>query len=322
MRTLKNMAVLACTAAVLTVTACSGGDKATDSASSGAITLQNCGRTVTLDGPAKAAITVNQGATESALAIGAADQLIGTAYLDDVIAPQWAQAYAKIPVLSAKYPSREAVLEKRPDLIAASYSSAFDDKALGSEQSLAELGIASYVSPFGCADKTQRPKASWDAVAGETSDYGTMFGRQGDATRVNDQMRATLDRLTEKAAGKGKTVMWWDAQTTTPSVGGRDGGPQLVMDAVRATNAFADLPGNWADTSWEAVLKADPDVIVLIDADWDRADAKRRYLESDPAMKDLKAVKAGSFVVIPFSESTPGARMIDGAVRLSDALAK
>jgi len=324
LRTLLKSAALTSAAAaslavVLALTGCSSTETGDTAAT---ITLENCGRTITMAGPATAAVTVNQGATESALAIGAENQMVGTAYLDDRISPQWADAYGKITVLSDKYPDREALLKTRPDLVAASYASAFDDKALGSQGSLGDLGIASYVSPFGCDDKSKRPAPSWDAVAGETSDYGVLFGRTEQAEQVNARMRATLDRLKKTNAGAGKTVMWWDAKTDSPSVGGRDGGPQLVMDAVGATNAFRQLAGNWADTGWESVLKANPDVIVLIDADWDPADAKRKYLESDPALRDLDAVKHASYVVVPFSESTPGARMIDGAVRLSDALAK
>ncbi|WP_026918568.1 ABC transporter substrate-binding protein [Gordonia shandongensis] len=320
MRTLKKWTALAGAATLLTLSACGGQDAADDS--DAAVRLENCGRTVTLSAPASAAITVNQGATESALAIGAQGRLTATAYLDDEIAPRWADAYSKIEVLSPKYPDREVVLERRPDLVAASYSSAFDDKELGTRQELADLGIATYVSPFGCEEKADRAATSWDSVAQETSDYGVLFGLEKQAADVNDAMRRTLADLKTKNAGAGKSIMWWDAKTDSPSVGGRSGGPQLVMDAVGATNAFGHLDGNWATTGWEDVLKADPDVIVLIDASAHSADVKRKYIESDPALKDLTAVKNGAFVVIPFSESTPGARMIDGAVRLSDALAK
>ncbi|MGO3327546.1 ABC transporter substrate-binding protein [Gordonia sp. (in: high G+C Gram-positive bacteria)] len=320
MRTLTKFTVLASLAGTLALSACTSSDDADTSDAS--ITLTNCGRTITMDVPAESAITVNQGATESALAIGAQDQMVGTAYLDDAIAPKWAEAYNGIEVLAEEYPDRETLLEKRPDLVTASYSSAFDDKALGSQDSLAELGVASYVSPFGCDDKSQRPEPSWDAVAGETHDYGVLFGRTDEANEVNRAMRSTLDELKKRNAGADKTLMWWDSKTDSPSVGGRDGGPQLVMDAVGATNAFHTLSGNWADTGWESVLQANPDVIVLVDAEWDPADAKRQYLESDPALRELDAVKNASYVVFPFSESTPGARMIDGAVRLSDALAK
>nr|WP_183373208.1 ABC transporter substrate-binding protein [Gordonia humi] len=310
-------------AATLLLAGCSS-TNGTDDADrgSGEIVVHNCGRDVTLPHAADAAITVNQGATESALAIGAGGQLIGTAYLDDEIAPQWADAYKKIPVLAPEYPDREKVIEAKPDLVAASYASAFDDKALGSRDELAGLGIETYVSPFGCADKSDRPDPSWDAIAGETSDYGKLFGREDAADTVNDQMRATLDTVTTAKAGADKKIFWYDSATDTPFVGAGDGGPQLIIDAVGGTNVFDRLEGGWADGNWEDVVRADPDVIVLADAGWDTAAAKRTYLESDPVLKNLRAVRDGAFVVLPFSESTPGARLIDGAKSVSDQLAK
>ncbi len=96
----------------------------------------------------------------------------------------------------------------------------------------------------------------------------------------------------------------------------------MIIDAVGARNVFAGIDGNWADGDWESVVRADPDVIVLADASWDTAQAKRTYLENDPVLKNLKAVKAGAFVVLPFSTSTPGPRLIDGAVTVSEQLAK
>ncbi|MEZ5090215.1 MAG: hypothetical protein R2719_11160 [Micropruina sp.] len=69
-------------------------------------------------------------------------------------------------------------------------------------------------------------------------------------------------------------------------------------------------------------IKADPDVIVLADASWSTAKAKIAYLEADPVLKKLKAVKAKAYVTIPFSESTPGIRLVDGATTVSDQIAK
>lgn len=287
---------------------------------SGAITVHDCGRNVTLKAPAKAAITVNQGATESALAIGAQSQMIGTAYLDNKVAPQWAAAYHKIEVLAPKYPDRETVLTKKPDLVLASYGSAFGEKALGSQDELAKLGVATYVSPFGCADKSKRPKPSWDAIADETSDYGTLFGRRAAADKVNHAMRQTLARVRAEKAGKARTILWYDSGTDNPYVGANSGGPQLILNAVGARNVFAGMAGTWGDGNWETVLRADPDVIVLADASRDTAAKKRDYLEHDPVLSKLKAVRNSAFVVVPFSESTPGPRLIQGATSVAQQL--
>lgn len=313
-----SSAAVSITAALL-LTACGGSSN--DDADTASVSLQNCGRTVTLDGPAERAVTLNQGATEAALSIGAEEQLVGTAYLDDTIAPQWQAAYAQVPVLDEKdYPSREALLETRPDLVFASYSSAFDDKAVGSHESFDELGIATYVSPFGCRDKSTRPPVAWDSIATEITDYGTLFGRESDADAVVAQMRETLAGIETAAPAKGKTIFWYDSGTDTPYVGGNAGGPQLIIDAVRGTNIFANSDGAWLDGSWETVLAADPDVIVLADASWDTAEAKKEYLRSDPALQDLTAVRDNAFVVVPFSASTPGPRLIDGAASVGEQL--
>ncbi|GAB2664557.1 ABC transporter substrate-binding protein [Prescottella soli] len=299
-------------ASALTLSACGGSSNSDAAAAS--ISLQNCGRTVTMPGPAERGVTLNQGATESALSIGAQDRMVGTAYLDDVVAPQWQAAYAQVPVLDEKsYPSREALLETKPDLVLASYSSAFGDKGVGSQESFDELGIATYVSPFGCKDKSKRPPVAWDSIATEITDYGTLFGHEAEAQSQAAQMRETLAGVEAAAPAKGRTIFWYDSKTTTPYVGGNAGGPQLIIDAVGGSNIFAGINGAWADGSWETVLKANPDVIVLADASWDTAEAKKEYLRNDPALKDLKAVRDNAFVVVPFSTTTPGPRLIEGA---------
>ncbi|MFC4603582.1 ABC transporter substrate-binding protein [Rhodococcus kronopolitis] len=306
-------------AAALTLSAC-GGPSNSD-ADTAAISLQNCGRTVTLDGPAQRGVTLNQGATETALSIGAQDAMAGTAYLDDTIAPQWQAAYAAVPALDEKdFPSREALLAVKPDLVTASYSSAFDDKAVGSHESFDELGVATYVSPFGCKDKSARPAVAWDSIATEITDYGLMFGHAGEADAVVARMRETLTGIEAAAPAKGKSIFWYDSNTDTPYVGGNAGGPQLIIDAVGGTNVFAGTDGSWADGSWETVLAANPDVIVLADASWDTAEEKKNYLRSDPALKDLKAVREDAFVVLPFSTTTPGPRTIEGATLVAEQL--
>ncbi|WP_277833790.1 ABC transporter substrate-binding protein [Speluncibacter jeojiensis] len=316
-RALPALAVSFVTA--VTLTAC-GDNSSTTEQSASAVTLTNCGRTVTLTEPASRAVTLNQGATETALSLGAGPQLVGTAYLDDTIAPQWQQAYRQIPVLAEKFPSREQVLEARPDLVLASYPSAFDDKAVGSQDSLARLGIASYVDPFACADKSKRAPVAWDTIGAEIRDYGTMFGRTAEADSQVAQLRTTLAGIESAKPADGRTILWYDSNTDVPYVGGNAGGPQLIIDAVGGRNVFAGLDGAWADGNWETVLEADPDVIVLADASWDTAEAKKQYLRGDPALRDLKAVRDGAFVVLPFSETTPGPRLIDGAASVAKQL--
>jgi len=284
------------------------------------VTVTSCGVSTTVKTRPERAVTLNQGATQVALALGLGDRLAGTAYLDGPIPAKWRTAYDKIPVLSAEYPSKERFLAAQPDFAYASYGSAFDDTAVGTQRELAGEGVPSYLSPFGCDDEAQRPKASWAAVWNEVDSVAKVFGVANRASALRRQQQESLDRLRATGAGKGLRVLWYDSGRKTPFIGAGHGGPQLIIDAVGATNAFANLPGNWADGNWEEIVAADPDVIVLADASWDTAKGKIAYLERDPVLSQLRAVRQHRFVVIPFFESTPGVALMDGAVSVSRQL--
>ena len=116
------------------------------------------------------------------------------------------------------------------------------------------------------------------------------------------------------------TASWYDSGTNAPTAGTGGGGPQLVLDAVGATNIFAGVEGSWAEVSWEQVVAADPEVIILADAGWDPAQDKIDHLRSDPVLSTLSAVQAERFVIVPFYESTAGVRLADGAASVAEQL--
>ena len=51
--------------------------------------VQSCGGTFAYDTAPTRAITLNQQATEVMLALGLERSMVGTAYMDDAILPQW-----------------------------------------------------------------------------------------------------------------------------------------------------------------------------------------------------------------------------------------
>lgn len=282
------------------------------------VTLTNCGRQVTIDKAPQKAVTLNQGATEVMLALGLSGSMAGTAYLDDEVSKQWAADYAKVPVLAKEYPSAESLLAAKPDFVYASYASAYEAKAVGGQDELQKVGIASYLSPFGCEDKNTRPKeVTFEAVWQETREVAKIFGVSDRAESLIANQTKQLDEVRAKAPGKNLKVFWFDSGDKQAFAGTGQGAPQLIIDTVGATNVFASLPGNWQNVNWEDVVKSDPDVIVLADASWSTAADKKAQLAKDPATKDLKAVKGGKYVVLPFSETTAGIRNVEGAVSMA-----
>ena len=317
---------LAALAAVpLLLAACAGAPEAEEggpAADGYPVEARSCGFTSTITAPPERAVTMNQGATEVMLALDLSDRMAGTAYLDDAVPDKWADAYDDVKVLAEEYPDTETLLAAKPDFVYASYASAFGAGAAGSRSELAELGIGSFLSLFGCGESGPGAEVSFASVWNEVEIVADVFGVPERADALEREQQGELDRLAAERPGAGLDVFWFDSGDKTALAGAGEGGPQLILDAVGATNVFADVKGGWADVSWERVVRADPDVIVLADASWSTAADKIAQLERDPVLKDLRAVKAERYVVVPFSESTPGVRLADGAVSVGDQLSR
>lgn len=312
--------------AVVLATGCAGAptDKAeVASRSNYPVQAASCGFTSTVKAKPAKAVTISQGATEVALALGVQDQIVGTAYLDDAIPEKWKAAYDSIPVMAKEYPDHETLLKADPDFVYAAYASAFGKDGVGTQPELDKLGVPTLLSLFGCDDgdkPSEGEPVSFETVWKEIDIVANVFGVSDRAERIREEQAEQLAALKTQNAGKGLEVFWYDSGDKTPYTGTGQGGPQLVLDAVGATNAFAHIENGWSDVPWEQVVEADPDVIVLADASWSRAAEKIAYLKKDPVLSKLRAVQAESFATLPFSETTPGVRLADGAEHLAEQL--
>jgi iron complex transport system substrate-binding protein len=291
-------------------------------AQSTAATITNCGVKVHVASPPKHAISLNQGATELMLTLGLQKRMAGTAYLDDSVLPSLKKAYDSVPVLSKEYPSAEKFLAARPDFAIASYASAFAAKGgVGTRSSLAKLGVTTYIMPDGCPNAGSS-STSWTFADdfSEIRQIGALFGVQNRAAQVITSQKAALRSAAAGMPGKGLRILWWDSEDKAPFIGACCGGPALIMKAVGATNVFGHVKGDWQNINWESALKTDPNVIVLVNASWDTLKSKENYIAHDPALQALPAVRHKRFVVIPFSDSTPGVRNVDAVEKLAAGL--
>ncbi|MGJ9411691.1 ABC transporter substrate-binding protein [Aeromicrobium sp. CF4.19] len=305
--------------------ACAGAPTPDESGTGGAgypLTVDDCGTTATIEQRPERAVTMNQGATEVALALGLQDRLIGTAYLDNPVAERWSDAYESVDVLSDAYPDQESLLSAEPDFVYASYGSAFEDEEVAGREELADLGVGTYTSPLGCRNDEAPTAVTFESVWDEIDTVAEVFGVPERAEEIRAEQEDLLAELTERADGDGLDVFWFDSGDKAAFAGVGEGGPQLVLDAVGATNVFADVDGEWADVPWEDVVAADPDVIVLADASWSSVEEKKKLLADDPALRGLTAVAQERYVELPFSASTPGVRLAEGAETVAKQLAE
>lgn len=329
-RPLLAVAALGATAAVALLAGCAspaGADPAASpangagaEASAYPLTIDNCGTEVTFDAAPERVVTVKSSTLELMLALGLADKVVGTAFADGPVPEQYADAAADLEVLSDKVPSQEATLAVEPDLIYAGWESNLSAEGAGERDSLAALGVASYVAPAACKGEGYMPDPlTFDEVFREFEEAGAIFGVPDRAAELVASQRAALEAISPSQDGL--TALWYSSGDDQPFVGAGIGAPQMIMEAAGLDNVAADVHDTWTAMSWEAVVEADPDVIVLVDAPWNTAEAKIEALSSNPATAALPAVQGERYVIIDFPSTEAGVRNVDAVASIVEQLA-
>ena len=282
------------------------------------LTLDNCGFEVTLAAAPQRVLTIKSTATEMLLALGLGDRIVGVGFQDGPAPEPWTAAAAALPVLSDKLPSQEVVLETEPDFIYGGWESNFAADGAGERPTLAELGIASYVSPAAC--RSIKPaKLTFDDVFAQIGEMGTIFDATPAAEALIAEQKAALAAVPSDT--RGLTALWYSSGTKAPYVGAGSGAPQMMLEALGLDNIMAEVDDGWVAASWEAVVDANPDVIVLVDATWNSADQKKKLLAENPITSKLDAVINQRYLVVPFPASEAGIRNVgvtaDMAAQLS-----
>lgn len=319
---LRPLALVAVLAGGALLSGCAQGAAAAPvpaASSAAAVTVQNCDTSVTFDHPPKRVVSIKSTSTEMMLALGVGDRIVGTAYQDGPVPARWAATMRGVPSLSDFMPSEEAVLAKKPDLVYSGWESAFSADQAGTRTELASLGVASYVQPAACRS-TPVATLTFAEVFREIDQAGRIFGVEARAKRVVAAQQKELAGIHRDT--RGLTALWYSSGDATPYVGAGTGAPELVLRTAGLTNIAGSVAETWTTLGWESIVADDPDVIVLVDADWNTAAAKIRRLESDPATARLSAVKNHRFITIPFAESEAGVRSIDAARSVAVQLAE
>lgn len=273
------------------------------------VTVDNCGTEVTFAEPPERVVTIKSTSTELLLALGVGDRIVAQAFQDGPVPVQWAEDAADIPLISDSAPGQEAVLEHEPDLILAGWESNLAADTAGERETLAALGVNSYVSPAACQGGGYQPDPmTFELLFSHFEEAGRILGVPDAAADLVAGQRAELAGVVRLEPGT--TALWWSSGGDTPFVGGGIGAPQMVLEAVGLENVAGDLDQTWSPWGWEAIIDADPDVFVLVDSGWNTAESKIEFLESSPATAGLTAVQQGRYLILPFPAAEAGVRSV------------
>ena len=260
---------------------------------------------VTYTEPPKRAVTMSQFMTEMLLALDLGDQMVGTAYMDNEIHPDFKEAYDKIQVLSDKYPSKEVMYSVEPDFVSG-WTSVFNEKRVASASEMIDSGIHPFLA------KSISGDGSMESVYEDFRTLGKIFGVEDKAEDVVTQLQGEvadiqnqIGQLEEEDMVK---VFAFDSGENEPFVVAGGGVSGDIIRQAKGINIFSDIKKGYATVSWEEVVLRNPDVIVVVDYGDTSAETKLDLLRSHPALQDVTAIKEDHFVVIGLADMSPGVR--------------
>jgi iron complex transport system substrate-binding protein len=260
------------------------GEAARRSPAPSAIVSDGLGRRVAIPRPARRIVSLAPSVTETALALGLGDRLVGVS--DFCALPPGLDAVARVGGLLN--PSLEGITALRPDLLIATTS--------GNDPGLAEqaeaLGLPLYILHTPDVRRTLEAIVSLAAALGEPE-----TGR-----RVARDLERRLEAVAERVAGRRPPrVLYvvWAEPLVVP------GGPALVTDALRRAGGdpvSAGMPAAWPTLALEAAIRAAPEVILTTPKNADLAGR----LRADPAWAAIPAVRSGRVHLVSDAIERPG----------------
>ncbi len=183
--------------------------------------------------------------------------------------------------------SKETILETGCDFMMG-WDSLFADDAF-SVQFCLDHGIIPYF-PYCCSDS-----ATMEDLYKDYEVLGNIFGVQDVAAERVQAMKDTLkeveDTLGEDVYKDPITVFVYDSGEDAPFTACQ-GIPGDMIKRAGGISIFDDIEKGWATPSWEEVVARDPDVILILDYDYD-TEAKTEFLKTNEYTKNLRAVKEG-----------------------------
>ncbi|MFD2646820.1 ABC transporter substrate-binding protein [Devosia albogilva] len=287
------------------------------------VTVQSCNREVTFDTVPTRAVSNDINLTEMMLALGLGDHMVGYTGVSDWTAldPTLREQAAGLPQLSPSYPTKEVLLGADADFYFAGWNYGMNVGGEVTPDTLGEFGIAVYELTESCTHVMDKAEASMDDVYNDLLNLGRIFGVEDRAQALVEAYKAELAAFTATlpTAEAAPRVFVYDSGEDKPFTAGRYAIPNALIEAAGGVNIMEDVASSWVEVGWEPVIDRNPEVVVIVDYGDVTAEQKIAFMKEIPAFKDIPAVVNNRFVVLEYTEATPGPRNIEAIKRLAAA---
>lgn len=287
------------------------------------VTVQSCNRQVSFDAPPARAVSNDVNLTEMMLALGLQNRMVGYTGVSGwkTLDAELREGVKELPELSAKYPTKEVLLGADADFYFAGWNYGMNVGGEVTPETLGRFGIKVYELAESCIHIMDKDKASMDDLFTDLLNLGTIFDVRERAEALVESYKRELAAFQSTLLGRAAPVrvFVYDSGEDQVFTAGRYGIPTAMIEAAGGRNIVDDVESSWVKIGWEAVVERNPEVIVIVNYGEVTAAQKRDFMMSNPAFKDLDAVKNDRFVTLDYVEATPGPRNIAAIKRLAKA---
>lgn len=248
-------------------------------------------------------------ATEILLALGVGDSIVGYAYQDNAVLPQYEAQFSKLKALADDpytEPSTEITLSVEPDFFISWAGSSTYNYDWCEKNNLMTYGL-----------HCEKVGATIEDTYKDILNLGEIFRVKDKAVAMVDEMRANITKVEDNVKDKKKvSVFVCDVDSSDQAFTAGGGLIADIISKAGGSNIVKNTDKNWTRISWEVVAQANPDWIVIDYYEgFDDIDGVKQMLRTNPATKDLDAVKNNKFLVVGLTDISAGER-IDDTIKL------
>jgi iron complex transport system substrate-binding protein len=315
------LAALALLAAGAALAACSSSAPAASSSaytSAYPVTVSSCGVSVTYKSAPKRAVSNDINTTEDMLALGLESHMVGTfAAVGDgpvdarAIPAVYQAGFSTVRDVSPdNYFTLEQLVGLHPDFLFAGWNYGLQTGTNLTPTYLSKFGIKTLVLAESCAHvQSATGSVTINETYQDLRNLGEIFNVRARAQKVIAGMQAEVAAARAKIASlKPVKVFDYDSGQSAPVTGPGLSIPTALIGLGGGTNIFGSLKQSWTSVSWEQVVAAQPQCIIINDYSTPTVAQKEKFLETFSASKNLPAVKNRCFLPLSYDEVTPSPR--------------
>jgi iron complex transport system substrate-binding protein len=258
------------------------------------------GRTFRFDAPPKRIVSLTPGYTETLFALGLGDRVVGVDDYSDF--PPEAASKAKVG--SGQYAGLERIVSLQPDLVVALV-----------EQDLMDSLVARGIPALRLFPN------DLDGVMHSILLLGEIAGRESRAQEIVDGMRRKIERVQSRVQGRRPPRVFLELDGTDPARPFTSGLASFIGDMIRiagGSNIAKGIRTSSSQMSLEAVVAADPEIIVLSDAKNPVNPQTKEAVLRRRGWSGITAVRKGAVIQVDnVFFFRPSLRIVDGVEMLA-----